>query len=67
MTPHNATAEQPEARGLSESARGMMDFLRQRGASFFTEIVRGTGKLKAEVETATMGTGGCRRGHRRRL
>jgi len=26
--------------------------LRQRGASFFADIVRGTGKLKAEVETA---------------
>ncbi len=30
----------------------MLDFLRQRGASFFADIVRGTGKLKAEVETA---------------
>jgi ATP-dependent Lhr-like helicase len=28
-----------------------MDFLRSRGASFFVDIVRGTGKLKAEVET----------------
>jgi ATP-dependent helicase Lhr and Lhr-like helicase len=26
--------------------------LRQRGASFFTDIVRGTGKIKAELETA---------------
>ena len=30
----------------------MLDFLRQRGASFFADIVRGTGKLKSEVETA---------------
>ena len=30
----------------------MLDFLRQRGASFFADIVRGTGRLKAEVETA---------------
>ena len=30
----------------------MLDFLRQRGASFFADIVRGTDKLKAEVETA---------------
>ncbi len=30
----------------------MLEFLRQRGASFFADIVRGTGKLKAEVETA---------------
>ena len=30
----------------------MLDFLRQRGASFFADIVRGTEKLKAEIETA---------------
>ena len=30
----------------------MLEFLRQRGASFFADIVRGTGKLKAEIETA---------------
>jgi ATP-dependent helicase Lhr and Lhr-like helicase len=30
----------------------VMKFLRLRGASFFADIVRGTGKLKAEVETA---------------
>jgi ATP-dependent Lhr-like helicase len=52
MTPHNPGADQPEARGLSEVARQVLDFLRQRGASFFADIVRGTGRLKAEVETA---------------
>jgi ATP-dependent Lhr-like helicase len=52
MDPHDPMAERPEARGLSEGARTVMDFLRQRGASFFTDIVRATGKLKAEVETA---------------
>ncbi len=52
MTPHNPAANQPEGRGLSEGARQVLDFLRQRGASFFADIVRGTGKLKAEVETA---------------
>jgi len=52
MTPHNPAAIQPEARGLSEGARQVLDFLRQRGASFFADIVRGTDKLKAEVETA---------------
>jgi ATP-dependent Lhr-like helicase len=52
MTPHNPVVEQPEARGLSEGARQVLEFLRQRGASFFADIVRGTGKLKAEVETA---------------
>ena len=52
MTPHNPAAHEPEARGLSEGARQVLDFLRQRGASFFADIVRGTDKLKAEVETA---------------
>jgi ATP-dependent helicase Lhr and Lhr-like helicase len=40
------------AAGLSHSARIVLDFLRQRGASFFADIVRSTGKLKAEIETA---------------
>ena len=52
MSPHNPATEQPEARGLSEAARRVSEFLRQRGASFFADIVRGTGKLKSEVETA---------------
>ena len=52
MTPHRPDPAQPEARGLSEGARQVLDFLRQRGASFFADIVRGTGSLKAEVETA---------------
>jgi ATP-dependent helicase Lhr and Lhr-like helicase len=38
--------------GLSHAAQGALDYLRQRGASFFTDLVRGTGKLKAEMETA---------------
>jgi ATP-dependent Lhr-like helicase len=52
MTPHNPAVEQPEARGLSEGARQVLEFLRQRGASFFADIVRGTGRLKSEIETA---------------
>jgi len=62
MTPHRPGATStgssgqasapPEARGLSEVARQVLDFLRQRGASFFADIVRGTNRLKAEVETA---------------
>ena len=52
MTPHNPAADRPEARGLSQGARQVLDFLRLRGASFFADIVRGTDKLKAEVETA---------------
>jgi ATP-dependent helicase Lhr and Lhr-like helicase len=41
-----------ETSGLSPDATGILQFLRQRGASFFADIVRGTGKLKSEVETA---------------
>jgi ATP-dependent helicase Lhr and Lhr-like helicase len=52
MTPHNPAADRPEARGLSAGAKQVLDFLRQRGASFFADIVRGTDKLKAEIETA---------------
>jgi len=41
-----------EGRGLSHGAQLVLEFLRERGASFFADIVRGTGKLKAEIETA---------------
>jgi ATP-dependent helicase Lhr and Lhr-like helicase len=44
-------AEQ-EVRGLGSGAREVLAFLRLRGASFFADIVRGTDKLKAEIETA---------------
>jgi ATP-dependent Lhr-like helicase len=39
------------AERLSPAAREIYGFLQRRGASFFADIVRGTGKLKAEVET----------------
>jgi len=38
--------------GLSHGAQLVLEFLKQRGASFFADIVRGTGKLKSEIETA---------------
>ena len=38
--------------GLGHGAQIVLEFLKQRGASFFADIVRGTGKLKAEIETA---------------
>jgi ATP-dependent Lhr-like helicase len=44
-------AEQ-EVRGLGPGAREVQAFLRARGASFFADVVRGTGKLKSEIETA---------------
>jgi ATP-dependent helicase Lhr and Lhr-like helicase len=40
-----------DAQGLSPVAGQVFDLLRQRGASFFADIVRATGKLKAEIET----------------
>jgi ATP-dependent Lhr-like helicase len=51
MTSHRPVGEEGEIRGLSEGARQIMEFLRQRGASFFADIVRATGKLKSEIET----------------
>jgi ATP-dependent Lhr-like helicase len=52
--PHfrQSTPEMEHPSGLSHGAQLVLDFLRQRGASFFADIVRGTGKLKAEMETA---------------
>ncbi|MEY2411921.1 MAG: ATP-dependent helicase Lhr and Lhr-like helicase [Acidobacteriaceae bacterium] len=52
MSPHNPAAENAAARGLSEGAKQVLEFLTHRGASFFADIVRGTDKLKAEIETA---------------
>ena len=50
-TPEMGHPAPEEGRGLSHGARLVLEFLRQRGASFFADIVRGTGKLKAEIET----------------
>ena len=52
MTPRHPASDQAEARGLSHGAKLVLEFLKQRGASFFADMVRGTGKLKAEIETA---------------
>jgi ATP-dependent Lhr-like helicase len=51
MGPHRAD-DLAELRGLSHGARDVHAYLKHRGASFFADIVRGTGKLKSEVETA---------------
>jgi ATP-dependent Lhr-like helicase len=51
MIPHRETGE-TEVTGLSADGAAVLQFVRQRGASFFADIVRGTGKLKSEVETA---------------
>jgi ATP-dependent Lhr-like helicase len=52
MTPRHPGAQAGANSGLGHGAQLVLDFLRQRGASFFADIVRGTGKLKAEIETA---------------
>ena len=49
---HASHPAREETRGLGSGAQLVLEFLRQRGASFFTDIVRSTGKLKAEIETA---------------
>ncbi len=51
MVPRRETGE-ADVTGLSPDAAVVLQYLRQRGASFFADIVRGTGKLKSEVETA---------------
>jgi ATP-dependent Lhr-like helicase len=48
MQPHERISD---SQGLSLVARQILEYLRQRGASFFADIVRATGKLKAEIET----------------
>jgi ATP-dependent helicase Lhr and Lhr-like helicase len=52
MISQHADAGLHEPRGLSPVARDTLNYLRQRGASFFPDLVRGTGRLKSEVETA---------------
>jgi ATP-dependent Lhr-like helicase len=51
MMPRHAPVAEV-SRALSEAARQVLEYVRQRGASFFADIVRGTGRLKSEVETA---------------
>jgi ATP-dependent Lhr-like helicase len=51
MIPRRETGE-AETIGLSAEATAVLQFLRQRGASFFADIVRGSGRLKSEVEGA---------------
>jgi ATP-dependent Lhr-like helicase len=52
MIPQHASGDSQDPRGLSQNARDALNYLRQRGASFFADLVRGTGKLKSEMETA---------------
>ncbi len=51
MSPHHPAAEGSSAEFLSAAGRQVLELLKQRGALFFPDMVRATGKLKAEVET----------------
>jgi ATP-dependent Lhr-like helicase len=51
MIPRREAGE-AETIGLTTDATAVLEFLRQRGASFFADIVRGSGRLKSEVEAA---------------
>jgi ATP-dependent helicase Lhr and Lhr-like helicase len=52
MVPHTRDEGSHSNKGLSEGANTMLMYLRQHGASFFADIVRGTKMIKAEVEGA---------------
>ncbi len=52
MSPRHPEHDREDIRGLSPAAREVLNYLRKRGASFFADIVRGSFKLKSEVETA---------------
>jgi ATP-dependent Lhr-like helicase len=52
MISQHAGSNPDSPRGLSPAARDALNYLRQRGASFFADLVRGTRRLKAEMETA---------------
>jgi ATP-dependent Lhr-like helicase len=53
MIQHRAEEQNAQPpRALSAPARETLSYLHQRGASFFADLVRGTGRLKSEVESA---------------
>ena len=51
MRPHHPGADDSTSSFLSPMAQALQELLKQRGALFFPDMVRATGKLKAEVET----------------
>jgi ATP-dependent Lhr-like helicase len=52
MISRHADGDAQDPPGLSQNARDALNYIRLRGASFFADLVRGTGKLKSEMETA---------------
>jgi ATP-dependent helicase Lhr and Lhr-like helicase len=51
MRAHHPGAENSGTSFLSPVAQAVLELLKQRGALFFPDMVRATGRLKAEVET----------------
>jgi ATP-dependent Lhr-like helicase len=51
LRPHHPGAEDSATSFLSPVAQAVLQLLKQRGALFFPDMVRATGRLKAEVET----------------
>jgi ATP-dependent Lhr-like helicase len=51
MRAHHPGAEDSASWFLSPVAQAVLELLKQRGALFFPDMVRATGRLKAEVET----------------
>ena len=51
LRPHHPGAEDSATSFLSPVAQAVLELLKQRGALFFPDMVRATGRLKAEVET----------------
>ena len=51
MRPHHPGADDSTSSFLSPVAQALLELLKQRGALFFPDMVRATGRLKAEVET----------------
>jgi ATP-dependent Lhr-like helicase len=48
----SAANSRPALDSLSHPARDVHAYLRARGASFFADVARGSGRLKSEIETA---------------
>jgi len=51
MRAHHPGADNSATSFLSPVAQALLELLKQRGALFFPDMVRATGRLKAEVET----------------
>ncbi len=51
MQPRLAEDADNQQRGLGAPARTVLEYLCRRGASFFADILRGTGKEKIDIET----------------